>query len=151
MVPVAGATFVRGDINQLDTRERILFGLEGREADVVLSDMAPATVADKGTNHVRIMQLADEALRLAMGVLRNGGTFCCKIFSGSEEIEFRSQLQSSFVKVKAFKPQASKKGSTEVYYVASGYVPDHLRASKSDSQVDLMAGLDVMKTNDMIP
>lgn len=80
------------------------------------------------------MQLAEEALYFASKVLRNGGTFCCKIFSGGEEIDFREDLQSNFLKVKGYKPAASKKASKEIYYVAQGFVPAHLTLESSSRQ-----------------
>lgn len=122
---IPGATFVRGDMNDEKTRQEIMFSLNGVEADVVLSDMAPDTTSDKGLNHVRIMGLAEEALETALTLLRNGGTFCCKVFSGAEEQEFRDRLRAKFAHVKAFKPAASRKESVEVYYVATGFVPEH--------------------------
>lgn len=126
MEPIPGAIFVRGDLNLEKTQRAILYALHGKEADVVLCDMAPATTGQKEQDHLQIMQLADEALHVAHKILRNGGTFCCKIFSGAEETDFRKDLESSFVKVKAVKPAASRKFSKEIYYVAQGYVPSHM-------------------------
>lgn len=126
MDPIPGAIYVRGDMNMDGTHRKILYALHGKEADVVLCDMAPWTSGQKEQDHLKIMQLADEALHVAHKILRNGGTFCCKIFSGAEEIDFRKDLESSFVKVKAFKPKACRKMSKEIYYVAQGFVPAHM-------------------------
>lgn len=126
MEPISGAMFVHGDINDDLTYQKIVLGLGGTEADVVLSDMAPSTTGEKERDHVLMMQLADEALSLAHRVLRNGGVFCCKIFAGADEAEFRKDLESCFVKVKAVKPAASRKISRERYYLAQGYVPAHM-------------------------
>lgn len=57
MEPVPGATFIRGDIRHASSRREIVETLVGGKADVVLSDMAPATCGDQQTDHIRIMQL----------------------------------------------------------------------------------------------
>lgn len=143
MEPISGAMFVQGDVRHEDTFEKILQGLTGREADVVVSDMAPSTTGEKERDHILIMQLADEALAVAHRLLRNGGTFCCKIFSGAEEADFRKDLESSFVKVKAVKPAASRKISKEIYYVAKGYVPAHMDHRARETNDDIFE--DVLK------
>lgn len=126
MEPIPGAVFIQGDMRSQSTHNYLLHALSQREADVVLSDMAPDTTGEKETNHVRIMDLADEALRLARSILRNGGTFCCKIFSGADEKRFREELRQCFVKVRAFRPAATRKMSPEIYYIAQGFVPKHM-------------------------
>lgn len=127
MEPVAGARFIQGDFNDARVQREIRRNLRGSEADVVLSDMAPATTGDPGVNHDRIMALAEGAADMARALLRNGGVFVCKIFNGAGEAEFRDALKGHFLKVKAVKPPASKKASREMFYVASGFVPAHLR------------------------
>lgn len=129
MVRIAGAKFVQGDMQDTRTHTQLRQALDGHEADVVVSDMAPDTTGEKETNHVRIMELADLALHLAQDVLRNGGTFVCKLFSGAEERDFRARLAAHFIKVRMMRPAASRQKSPEVYYVAQGYVPPHLRAA----------------------
>lgn len=141
MDPIPGAIFVRGDMSVESTHDKIFYALHGREADVVLCDMAPWTTGQKEHDHVQIMQLADEALHVAQKIMRNGGTFCCKVFSGADEVEFRKDLESTFVKVKAFKPAASRKHSKEVYYVAQGFVPAHMNAEDTHNRVELYSHL----------
>eukprot|EP00177_Eucheuma_denticulatum_P005025 GFKZ01009150.1.p1 GENE.GFKZ01009150.1~~GFKZ01009150.1.p1 ORF type:complete len:278 (+),score=33.94 GFKZ01009150.1:48-881(+) len=127
MEQIPGAIFVHGDIADDTVHHKIIHGLNGKEADAVLSDMAPFTTGEKERDHLLIMELAGEALVVAQKVLRNGGIFCCKVFAGGEEKEFRDELEDCFVKVRTFKPAASRKVSREVYYVAQGFVPLHLR------------------------
>lgn len=127
MEPIPGAIFIKGDLRNGPTQDKIQRVLVSNEADVILSDMAPNTTGEKETNHIRIMELADEAFRISQKFLRNGGVLVCKIFSGGEETEFRLSLQKHFSKVSAFRPAASRKISPEMYYVAQGFVPDHMR------------------------
>lgn len=137
MEPVPGAIFIRGDLREGQTHEKILWALAPYEADVVLSDMAPDTTGEKETNHVRIMELADEAFRIARNVLRNGGTFVCKIFSGADERDFHHSLRQCFAKVRAIRPAPSRKVSPEIYYVAQGFVPQHMQAGEMAEQNSL--------------
>lgn len=126
---IPGAIFIQGDMQEDYTHRLLRYALASHEADVVLSDMAPKTTGEKETNHVRIMELADISFYLSRGILRNGGTFVCKIFSGADEIDFRKSLSKWFTKVKPFRPSATRRTSPEVYYVAQGFVPEHLKPS----------------------
>lgn len=141
MEPVPGALFVRGDFLSTTTQDRIARALRGEEADIVLSDMAPSTTGDPGRDHDIIMYLAEGAMMLALRLLRNGGVFVCKIFSGSGEEQFRSNLREHFVKVKSFRPKATRKRSREIYYVATGYVPQHLREGVPSKHPTMDSGL----------
>lgn len=134
MEPIPGARFVRGDACDVETQATIRKLLHGSEADVVLSDMSPATTGDKGLNHDRIIALAEEAADVARTLLRNGGVFVCKIFNGAGEKDFRAMLRRDFLNVKAVKPLASRSTSPEMFYVATGYVPAHLQAREEGGE-----------------
>lgn len=134
MEPIPGAVFIQGDMRDEATYDGIKRILASNEVDVVLSDMAPDTTGERETNHIRIMELAEEALEVCQRVMRNGGTFVCKVFSGAEEADFRDGLKKQFTKVRAFRPAASRKVSPEMYYVAQGFVPHHLRVRDVSSQ-----------------
>lgn len=127
MEAIGGAVFVRGDMREEKTQRAVDRALQGQEADVVLSDMAPDTTGEGETNHVRSIALAELAAGTAERLLRNGGVLVVKVFSGSEEMEFRERLCESYTKVRAFRPAATRSASREVYYVAQGFVPEHLR------------------------
>jgi 23S rRNA (uridine2552-2'-O)-methyltransferase len=149
MEPIPGAQFVCGDFTEADVQARIRYALGGQEADVVLSDMSPDTMGDKVVNHSRIMDLAEEAMMFARSVLRNGGVFVCKVFNGASEKNFRESLRQDFVKVKAVKPEASKKTSPEIYYVATGFVPEHLRGASAHQSAD-STGIDIGDVDKLI-
>lgn len=138
MEEISGAVFVKGDMRDDVTHRKVLLGLDKQEADVILSDMSPSTTGEKERDHLLIMQLADEAFSVARKLLRNGGTFCCKVFQGAEERDFRDGLEDCFVKVKAFKPAASRKASKEIYYIAQGFVPEHLDSDEEGQILEAM-------------
>jgi 23S rRNA (uridine2552-2'-O)-methyltransferase len=88
--------------------------------DLVLSDMAAEGTGHKGTDHIRIMMLAEEAYAFAEEVLGKGGAFVCKLFQGGGEGEFLKGLKARFAQVHFSKPPASRAGA-ETYVVAKGF------------------------------
>ncbi|MGI4940136.1 MAG: RlmE family RNA methyltransferase [Janthinobacterium lividum] len=120
MDPVPGATILVGDFMD-DAMPDQLRELLGGPADLVLSDMAPNTTGHNATDHLRIMGLAELALHFAMEVLTPGGIFVAKVFQGGSEKTMLEQMKRHFMAVRHAKPPASRKGSSELYVVATGF------------------------------
>ena len=87
----------------------------------MMSDMAANTTGDAGTDHLRIIDLLEGALDLSAKILTNGGSFVGKIFQGGSSDEIIKKLRQNFSIVKYFKPNSSRKDSTETYLVALGF------------------------------
>jgi len=117
---IAGATLLTGDFNDEDMPAR-LAELLGGKADLVLSDMAPNTSGHAPTDHLRIMALAELALEFATQILVPGGGFVTKLFQGGSEKTMLTTLRQRFEKVRHAKPPASRKDSSELYVVATGF------------------------------
>lgn len=120
MQPLAGVIFHQADFLSADA-EGALAALLGGPADLVMSDMAPATTGHAGTDHLRIMALAEAALDFAVRTLAPGGIFLCKLFQGGAERSLLDQLRSNFIKIRHVKPAASRKESNEIYLLATGF------------------------------
>ncbi len=118
--PVERAVFLQGDFTEPEVRERLIAELGGR-ADLVLSDMAPNTTGHAATDHLRIMALAEAALDFAVEVLAEGGAFVAKVFQGGAEKAMLDRLRRHFTSVRHAKPPASRKESSELYVVATGF------------------------------
>ena len=118
--PVAGAVILQGDFTEPEVQARLLAELGGK-ADLVLSDMAPNTTGHAGTDHLRIVALAEAALDFAVGVLAEGGGFVAKVFQGGAEKTMLERLKRDFAAVRHAKPPASRKESSELYVVATGF------------------------------
>lgn len=118
--PVHGATILRGDFLEPDMPERLIAMLGG-PADLVLSDMAPNTTGHPAIDHLRIMALAETALDFARRILAPGGGFVTKVFQGGSEREMLATLKRDFTFVRHAKPPASRKESSELYVVATGF------------------------------
>lgn len=120
MDAVPGATVLQGDFQDESAAAAALEALGGT-ADLVLSDMAPNTTGHGSTDHLRIMGLAELALDTALGALAPGGAFVAKVFQGGSERAFLEILKRRFAAVRHAKPPASRKDSSELYVVATGF------------------------------
>jgi 23S rRNA (uridine2552-2'-O)-methyltransferase len=118
--PVAGAAMLQGDFTEPHVQERLIEELGGK-ADLVLSDMAPNTTGHGATDHLRILALAEAALAFALDVLADGGGFVAKVFQGGAEKTVLDRLKRHFSAVRHAKPPASRKESSELYVVATGF------------------------------
>jgi 23S rRNA (uridine2552-2'-O)-methyltransferase len=120
MEPVPGAEVLTGDFTDPEVLQHLLEVLGGK-ADLVLSDMAPNTTGHTATDHLRIMALAESALDVALEVLAPGGGFVAKVFQGGSERGMLERMKRSFAQVRHAKPPASRKESSELYVVATGF------------------------------
>jgi len=118
--PIAGVDLILGDIMEDDALAALTEALGGK-ADVVLSDMAARATGHKQTDHLRTMALAGAAYDFAARVLKPGGAFVTKVLLGGTEKELLDLLKRDFEKVSHAKPPSSRKGSSEMYVVATGF------------------------------
>ena len=125
--PIAGVNFMQLDFLTDDAPQRIIDELKKINynkdglCDIVLSDMAANTTGDQNTDHLRIIGLLEEALNLAQKILKEDGCFVGKIFQGGNSEEILEILRRNFLTVKYFKPESSRKDSSETYLVARGF------------------------------
>lgn len=120
MDPIPGVTNLCQDF-LLFSQEDTLSWLQGKKIDVVLSDMAASSSGHASTDHLRIMQLCEDAFFFAKENLKEGGSFIAKILRGGAENELLSMLKIHFKQVKHFKPKSSRADSAEMYLVCLGY------------------------------
>ncbi|MBI4126160.1 MAG: RlmE family RNA methyltransferase [Deltaproteobacteria bacterium] len=113
-------TFIPGDLRTPGVTTAIHERLGG-EADVVLSDMAPNTTGVAFTDAYRSFELAKFAFEACQRLLKDDGKFVVKIFTGDEVKVFRQTLAECFTTVQIVTPPATRKGSFEIYIVATGY------------------------------
>jgi 23S rRNA (uridine2552-2'-O)-methyltransferase len=121
MEPLTGVEFLQLDFLDDVAPARLTAMLRGGAADLVLSDMAAPGTGHTGTDHVRIMALAEAAAQFACEVLAPGGDFVCKVFQGGTEKDLLDRLKRAFTAVKHVKPPASRAESAEMYVVALGF------------------------------
>jgi 23S rRNA (uridine2552-2'-O)-methyltransferase len=121
MEPIPGVTQLALDMTEPETPERIVEALDGKRADLVLSDMHAPAMGHRSTDHLRIMSLVEAALDLAEDILAPGGAFLCKVLQGGAGKELVARLNRSFAKVRHVKPKASRADSAEMYVLATGF------------------------------
>jgi 23S rRNA (uridine2552-2'-O)-methyltransferase len=115
-----GAEFIQGDFQDPEMPDK-LRELLGGPPDLVLSDMAPNTTGHSATDHIRIVALAELALHFAMEVLAPGGGFVGKVLQGGSERQLLVPMKKAFATVRHAKPPASRKDSSELYVLATGF------------------------------
>jgi len=89
-----------------------------RKADVVISDSAPNISGTWDVDHARQIDLATQALKIALQILRPSGDFFVKVFEGSMLNDFKKTVKKCFNIVKLVKPKASLAKSSEIYILA---------------------------------
>lgn len=118
--PIPGADIIQGDFTDPENMD-ILIDKLGGKADLVMSDMAPNTTGHSATDHIRIINLTEDALAFALDILNPQGIFIAKVFQGGSEKGMLDTLKQSFKVVKHAKPPASRKESKELYVIATGF------------------------------
>lgn len=112
--PIDGISFVQSDIFDILLNKDL--GIS--EFDILISDMAPNTSGNKTTDHLRIINLIEKALEISIIKLKKNGFFVSKIFQGGAQGKLIDDLKKVFKEIKYFKPDASRKESSETYLIA---------------------------------
>ncbi len=115
--PLIRSQIIVDDFTEERTIEQINLKLEGREIELILSDMAPFTCGDRQTDHLRIVNLVESALVFTENHLQKNGNFIAKIWHGSDEQNLRKRMKNIFHKVELFKPKSSYSDSSEIYLI----------------------------------
>jgi 23S rRNA (uridine2552-2'-O)-methyltransferase len=117
IAPISGVTVLRGDFRDA----RLLEVLDGRKADVVLSDVLPNLSGIPNVDQARAAELSFAAMDFCQKALKFDGVFVLKAFQGEAFDELLQRLKQDFGKVNVRKPQASRGESRETYVVASAF------------------------------
>lgn len=118
--PIPGAELIQADFTDPGVGEQLIERLGG-PPDLVMSDMAHNTVGHRATDHLKIIALIEAAADFAVQTLKPGGAFVTKNFQGGSAGDVLERLRAEFADVRFVKPEASRKDSSEVYLVATGF------------------------------
>ena len=113
---------LQGDMTSADIQKKIKDLLAG-PADCVLSDLAPKLSGIRDVDTARCLELNQIALRTAAELLRPGGSLLIKSFISDELHRFTAEIKKHFSDVQRTKPEATRQGSSEFYFVAKGFAP----------------------------
>jgi 23S rRNA (uridine2552-2'-O)-methyltransferase len=114
---------IQADLEAPEICERVLEGLGGNPADVVLCDAAPKLTGVRDVDRAAEERLLEAVEALLPRLLRPGGDLLLKILEGPEAQQVDRRIRQSFAKAKTGKSQATRKGSSERYLVARDYRP----------------------------
>ena len=120
MEPVEGVNFLQGDFREPEVLARLEEVLAGRQADVVVSDMAPNLSGIESADTARIAHLVELAIEFAVSHMKPEGALVTKVFHGSGYSELVKQFKETFRIVKPLKPKASRDKSSETFLVGMG-------------------------------
>lgn len=130
MEDIAGVTFIRGDFTGPLALAELEQALDGRLADLVISDMAPNISGISSADQARSMFLCELALEFAYKHLKPGGDLLVKAFHGEGFQMYVQAMRRQFRELITRKPRASRDRSSEVYLLGKG----KLRLVAADSE-----------------
>lgn len=117
---------LKGDPSDPATIARLRECLAG-PADVVLSDMSPKLSGVRARDAAAALALAELAVAIALAVLRPGGTLLLKIFMSDDLPPLLDRLRRLFDDLRVTRPEATRKGSAELYAIGKGFRSDSSR------------------------
>ncbi|KGJ95826.1 23S rRNA (uridine(2552)-2'-O)-methyltransferase RlmE [Thalassotalea sp. ND16A] len=121
MESLPGVAFLQGDFREDAVLDALLSKIDGRNVDVVMSDMAQNFSGNETTDQAKNMYLVELALDMCHQVLKKNGSFVVKVFQGAGFEQYMKDVKACFNVVRTRKPESSRARSREVYIVATGY------------------------------
>jgi 23S rRNA (uridine2552-2'-O)-methyltransferase len=120
MESLHGVDFIQGDFLEDEVLRLLEEKLQGRQVDLVLSDMAPNMSGIELVDQARRMLIAELTLDFCEKNLKPGGTMLVKVFQGSGYMALRAAILKMFKTVEVRKPAASRGRSAESFLLAQG-------------------------------
>jgi 23S rRNA (uridine2552-2'-O)-methyltransferase len=115
MDPIADVHFIQGDFREDSVLTQLEALLEGRQVDLVLSDMAPNLSGVAVTDSARVEHIIELALEFAQAHLKPSGALLVKCFNGSGYTQLVERFREEFKTVSSKKPKASRDKSSEIF------------------------------------
>lgn len=122
-LPAPNVALVVGDVRDPGTADIVLERL-GRRADVVLSDLAPKLTGIRATDEARSEELNATTLALLPRLLAASGRFIMKTFMKPGFEATLRETRARFAEVRTTRPDATRRGSSELYVVGLDFRPD---------------------------
>ena len=119
-LPARNVDLIVGDVRDpalaADVTERL-----GGLADVVLSDVAPKLTGVRDVDEAHCAELVTAVIDLLPRLLKPGGRAVVKVFMDAGYREHRARLEACFGELKATRPEASRRGSAELYLLGRSF------------------------------
>lgn len=123
MEPIEGVQYIQGDFREDEVLGQLEALLQGRQADLVVSDMAPNLSGITSVDSARVEELVTLAIDFCQRHLKPQGSLVAKVFHGSGYNELVHLFRANFQTVKPLKPKASRDRSSETFLIGSGLKP----------------------------
>jgi 23S rRNA (uridine2552-2'-O)-methyltransferase len=120
MDPIEGVQFIQGDFREDAVMAQLATALGGRQADLVVSDMAPNLSGIESADAARIAHLIELAMEFSSRHMKPQGALVVKAFHGSGYSQLVESFKRQFRVVKPIKPKASRDKSSETFLVGIG-------------------------------
>lgn len=117
---IPDAHLIQADIEDESLIDSI-FSYFGKKINVVICDISPQVTGNWSVDHAKQISLNYSCAKIMDKVLSYKGNALFKVFDGEYSNEFRDFLKKKFSKVILTKPKASRKPSSELYFVCLGY------------------------------
>jgi 23S rRNA (uridine2552-2'-O)-methyltransferase len=112
---------VIGDVTSPEVQQKLIDACGGA-ADVLLSDLAPQLSGVRDRDEARATELVECVLEFASRALRPGGNLVVKLFMSPSYDAMVARLKAAFERVRTTRPEATRKGSAEIYALAFGHL-----------------------------
>jgi 23S rRNA (uridine2552-2'-O)-methyltransferase len=119
VAPIPGATMLQGDVFN-PTMPAKIRAAAGGPANVVLSDMAASSTGQHAVDRLRAEAIGEAVLDVLPELLAPGGSAVIKLVRGAES-GVTAAAKHAFERVHLVRPEATPRGSSEIYLVALGY------------------------------
>jgi 23S rRNA (uridine2552-2'-O)-methyltransferase len=116
----ANAVALVGDLAQPTVRKEVLTAAAG-PADVLLSDASPKLTGVRATDRAREEELLAAIEAALPELLRPGGALVLKLMEGPEAQAAEQRLRARFAGARSLRPDASRKGTTERYWIGTNF------------------------------
>jgi 23S rRNA (uridine2552-2'-O)-methyltransferase len=120
MEPIADVHFIQGDFREQEVLTQLEEVLQGRKADLVLSDMAPNLSGIAVADAARVLDIIELAIDFARHHMKPSGALLVKCFNGSGYQQIVEMFRQEFKIVTQKKPKASRDKSSEVFLLGKG-------------------------------
>ncbi|MCA1856437.1 RlmE family RNA methyltransferase [Massilia oculi] len=120
MEPIADVQYIQGDFREEEVLDQLDVLLQGRKADLVLSDMAPNLSGIPTADAARMEHLIDLAIEFSQLHMKPGGALLVKCFKDMGFTQILEKFRTEFKTVKQVKPKASRDKSSEIFLLGRG-------------------------------
>ncbi len=120
MEPISDVQFIQGDFREDEVLNQLAHCLQGRQVDLVLSDMAPNLSGHPTVDAARVEYIIELALGFAREHLKPSGSLLVKCFHGPSYNNIVNMFKNEFKVLQNKKPKASRDRSSEVFLLGKG-------------------------------